>query len=611
MSLVITSNQDTDVRNATDQSIYSAYSYRNELPSTFKIPRDSQVCLQSAKVNIDGRAQLNAKNSIYYDWFGIELDEDEEDSFDESTSYPIFQEFGEKGKVLELSPQGVATKVQETHLEFHPNRKGYFECNASEDDTGDFVGFEFISKQNVSVATSNNPTTMTNWSYNSATTFTYGVKPLHFTRISGSTEEECVGIGLEKPLSLANGSLQVDFSNANASSVPWGVGLSRYAKNNFPSYFDQSLDFDDSQDMELYDDNKQYFEDIGVHTNTAGELVVRQAVPLSNGEMGYKEVEYYNNASSDLADADTRYDIDGNADNYEWIRFVCSGEKISIYIGHSGSTDLVTEFTAGQDKDTYPKPISQTMWCLHPVLSVGQNGSSQTNSLVFESYSGVPITGYNPTVAGSGGWFEYYDVVDDASGLAKCEEVDFRDINNPTETIEYVPKTVNASGAIDFKPAMIVSPSQTYKNTELASTADLFGFRNNSVINDGTTTLAGGLYSLQLDSSTAPDLSSTTQSIFIRLRNFGQQVLNARAKTKSTIIAQLPTADETTTNVGKLFYEPNRDVWLDLNNAQELVVSDFNVDLIYVNEQYAKVLEGQTIVVLYFRPKPSGERSFE
>ena len=197
MSLVITSNQDTDVRNATDQSIYSAYSYRNELPSTFKIPRDSQVCLQSAKVNIDGRAQLNAKNSIYYDWFGIELDEDEEDSFDESTSYPIFQEFGEKGKVLELSPQGVATKVQETHLEFHPNRKGYFECNASEDDTGDFVGFEFISKQNVSVATSNNPTTMTNWSYNSATTFTYGVKPLHFTRISGSTEEECVGIGLE------------------------------------------------------------------------------------------------------------------------------------------------------------------------------------------------------------------------------------------------------------------------------------------------------------------------------------------------------------------------------------------------------------------------------
>ena len=621
MSLVITSNQDTDVRNATDQSIYSAYSYRNEMASTYKIPRNSQVCLQSAKVNLDGRAQLSAKNTIYYEWFGVELDQDDEDAIDLSTSYPIKQEFGEKGKILELTPEEVAVQVQNKHIEYHPNRKGFFECNASEDADGSFAGYDFISKQNVSdgYTTSGRPTEFTKFFNSTQTRFSYNSASFIFSRNGSLGEEEvaCVGIGLQKPLSLANGSFKVDFTNANASGAPWGIGLSRYTPNHertgyFPKYFDTSLDVDDSQLMLMATDDKYYFEDVGVHRNNEGELVIRQAVPLGTGEMGYREVQYYNNASSDLADPDTRYDLDANSGGYEWIRYVCDGEKISIYIGHSGATDLVTEFVAGQDKDTYVKPISQTMWCLHPVLSVSANGSGViSNSLTINEFSGLPITGYDPTVSNKGGWYENYAVLEDASGLAQCEEVDFRVINDPTDATVYTPKGLNASGAIDYKPAMIVSPNKVYTPTELASTADIFGFARNSVINDGTTALANALYSLTFSSSELPNLTSTSQSIFIRLRNFGQQVLNARAKTKSTIIAQLPTADEDIAGVGKLFYEPNRDVWLDLNNAEELIVSDFNIDLIYVNEQYAKVLEGQTIVVLYFRPKPEGERRFE
>ena len=622
MSLVITSNQDTDVRNATDQSIYSAYSYRNEMASTYKIPRNSQVCLQSAKVNLDGRAQLSAKNTIYYEWFGVELDQEDEDAIDLSTSYPIKQEFGEKGKILELTPEEVAGEVQNKHIEYHPNRKGFFECNASEDADGNFAGYDFISKQNLSdgYTTSGRPTEFTKFFDSTQTRFSYNSASFIFSRDGSLGEEEvaCVGIGLQKPLSLANGSFTVDFSNANASGAPWGVGLSRYTPNSertagyFPQYFDTSFDFDDSQSMLLYSEDKMYFEDVGVHRNNEGELVVRQAVPLGNGDMGYREVKYYNNASSDLADPDTRYDIEDNDGSYEWIRFVCDGEKIAIYIGHDGSISLLTEFTAGQDKDTYVKPISQTMWCLHPVLSVSANGSTViSNSLTIEQFSGLPVASYDPTAPERGGWYENYAVLEDSAGLAQCQEVDFRVINDPENATVYTPKGLNASGAIDYKPAMIVSPNKVYAPTELASTSDVFGFARNSVVNDGTIALANSLYSLTFSSSDLPNLTSTSQSIFIRLRNFGQQVLNARAKTKSTIIAQLPTADEDIAGVGKLFYEPNRDVWLDLNNAEELVVSDFNIDLIYVNEQYAKVLEGQTIVVLYFRPKPEGERKFE
>jgi hypothetical protein len=45
-------------------------------------------------------------------------------------------------------------------------------------------------------------------------------------------------------------------------------------------------------------------------------------------------------------------------------------------------------------------------------------------------------------------------------------------------------------------------------------------------------------------------------------------------------------------------------MWLDLDNAQELKVSSFDISMVYVNEQFCKSLTGQTIVVLAFRKKP-------
>jgi len=633
MSLVITSNRDSDVNTPDGQSVYSAFSYRNEMGSTYKIPENSQVCLQSAKVNLDGRAQLGGSQTIYYDWFGSELDEAVEGSIDESTSYPIIQEFGERDRVLELTPEEVANKVQTSHLEFHPNRKDYFRCNASEDAQGDFQGYEFISKQNLSSsATVSSSLAFTRFTGGSDTRFTYNNASGIFTRTAGTHDDKpAVGISITRPLSLINGSFKVNFKNSNASGVAWGIGLSRYTPseyNYFPEYFDQSFDLDDSNNMGLYEEPKQYFEDIGVHRNEDGELVIRQAVPLGNGDyqdFGYREIEYYNNTNSALADPGTRYDIDTNASNYESVAFVCKGEKISIYLEVGASPGaksakaaapiLLTEFDAAQPKDSYPKPICQTMWCLHPVLSVGYTDDgatpptivSDTNSLTMTEYSGLDITGYDATAAGKGGWYEYYAVRDDEGGLQKCREVDLRVINDPTDATVYTPVVLNASGAIDYKPAMIVGRNDTYVPSGKASTSDVFGFQGNTIINDGTNDLVSGLYSLKFVSASVPDLSATNKSIFVRLRNFGTQVLNARAKTQSTIIAHLPTADADIAGVGRLYYEPNRDVWLDLNNATELTVSDFNIDLIYVNEQYAKVLQGQTIVVLYFRKKPSSE----
>ena len=54
MSLVICSNQVADgTAERQASSIYEPWAFRNQLTSTYKIPANAQVAVQSVKVNVD------------------------------------------------------------------------------------------------------------------------------------------------------------------------------------------------------------------------------------------------------------------------------------------------------------------------------------------------------------------------------------------------------------------------------------------------------------------------------------------------------------------------------------------------------------------------------
>ena len=77
MSLVICSNQDADgASERQSSSIFEPWSFRNALSSTYNIPANSQVALQSCKVNIDGRVTVSGANNHLYQYFGVPLDVD-------------------------------------------------------------------------------------------------------------------------------------------------------------------------------------------------------------------------------------------------------------------------------------------------------------------------------------------------------------------------------------------------------------------------------------------------------------------------------------------------------------------------------------------------------
>ena len=89
----------------------------------------------------------------------------------------------------------------------------------------------------------------------------------------------------------------------------------------------------------------------------------------------------------------------------------------------------------------------------------------------------------------------------------------------------------------------------------------------------------------------------------MRVSNLTQRSMNAFKGSNSQIIAHLPRFDGQA-ETGRLYYEPSEIMWLDLDNAQELKTSSFDLSFVYVNEQFVKAMTGQSIVCLAFRKKP-------
>jgi hypothetical protein len=212
----------------------------------------------------------------------------------------------------------------------------------------------------------------------------------------------------------------------------------------------------------------------------------------------------------------------------------------------------------------------------------------------------MDITGYKPTVKNGGGWYENNLVIGRDRDSA---ELDTRPVNGSgggsSAGASYVQKELNASGGVDYKPVLILGPNLIYNRdatTAGANAQDLLGY-DKSVIETGTVDQV----SLTTFKSTVIPNLGPQYSMFVRLNNLGQDVTNGLIGNKSKIIAHLTTFENAT---GKLTYEPSNLTYLDLNNSAPINISEFDISFCYVNEQFAEVLTGQSIVTLHIRRKP-------
>ena len=612
MSLVICSNNFKDGSVARqDNSIENAFSFRNGLSSTYKIPANSQVALQSAKLNINGKVVYSRNVNPFYQYFGkkLNLDGETDPQIEDTTSHPLLVQLTDTNQIEEKSPNDFVNILEQRLNDtiYHPNLKNKITASILNNASDlDFKGYKIVYDQ-VNTVTDNKPTTdFKQWYrkdgvYAGATSDFFSYSANVFQRnASLDTYDVCAGINTQFPLNLGSGDMEINISSANANvnasgtEVEFAVGLSRFVNNESWDGYINPTYFSSDADEDLGYLNELPFMDFAVGINFTGEIVCFQTAWESNVEaLRLEEVQYWNATNSSFSGNGGRKN--STEGQYTKIKFEAEGErmKAEIYNASTSAWETITSYQAADPKDAMFTPINQAQWCLHPVFTIGSNENNASGKLEFHEYHGIDITGYDPTKKNKGGWFETMELVGKDDW---CENVESRLFNQTDVTTAYAQRNTNASGGIDFDHVLILQQSDVYDPSTRANARDLLGF-NRDVVDTSTESVGS---QVTFESVKIPSLINN-MSLFVRLNNLGQNVMNAFTGNKSKIISHLTKLE---TEVGIVSYEPNNYVWLDLDNPSDINLTDFDISVNYINEQYATTVTGDSIICLYFREKP-------
>ena len=232
MSLVITSNEVLEDRPDTSNA-FKPYSYQNRLLNTMRIPPNSEIALQSAKINKNGLFILERANSGFNHYFGKRIDSDAaipDLSYSTTQACPAVIGAGEAfnaGGKSEKNVDDLAVDVERglSKSAFHPTLingsstasiKVNPLINAS---TGSFGGYKFDFTQQTAKTTRNNASIIfTDISVNNAYNFTQANGVVTASDVNGFYVQN-----REYPISQNAGECVFDFTNAGSQFM---AGLS-------------------------------------------------------------------------------------------------------------------------------------------------------------------------------------------------------------------------------------------------------------------------------------------------------------------------------------------------------------------------------------------------
>ena len=612
MSLVIASNQTSDSITDTESSIFKPWSFRNDLSSTYTIPANGQVALQSVKYNLNGTIDLSNDGQVFYQYTGEELTKVDTgaDEMKDSTAVPIRTEIYKDQGIVEVSVEQVASKLQTAMNEkvFHPMLRDLVEVDVKRKSaTNEFEGYNIVYKTNETLTNVipkgkfgidgtyqefRDGTTSPLWTYTDAG---------KFSTTSELPQVQSVLV-VDKPLSTYGGTITYNITDIATATNSFGIGLSRYVINpdtsNVPLVVPEYFDTDTLWAQDTQDIDQDFMCDFLVYTDPATKnLRCAHAVASNSGRTSMKVVDYSSNAQSYF---NSEYAMGANVDNYEKIKFVFTNQQVKVVLIDDRSNEKVLiDYDSGGAKGVNYKPVNQSCWDLMPFMWLETIDGQATNSITLEQMNQCDwIKSYVPDNYDDGSWFNYLE----GEGLeVVSQELESRPWNNYsiTNTIVHKGLKTNPFKFLDIASVLTVMQSDLYRPTIDANSEEVLGFEdrvdvvNNTSTADLTRTIA---------SSSIPTLLST-KSMFVRLDNFTQTSTNAFIGNQSSIIAHLPRFDGQV-QTGRIYHEPKNLIYLDLNNSEQLKVNNFDISFCYSNEQYVQALTGQSVIVLYFRQKP-------
>tara|TARA_R110000824_G_scaffold22998_2_gene83226 strand:+ start:779 stop:2713 length:1935 start_codon:yes stop_codon:yes gene_type:complete len=643
MSLIITSSNDP--KNSPQLQVDAPYQYRNNFGSGMSIPANSEIAVESVKINRQPTIDYE-KGQVCNFWMGERLADNA--SFSESLSYiiPAVNTVDRS-----LAPDGFAeefTEVIKTAYSVHPeiDTVNGVTMTPVADILGGFKGFRYNINQVGASATSVVPPS-------GSEKVLWGGVTYDGTTLTSVDGESYVQFqpedALGGPMSLLDGVLKYN----NFTSSSWTVGLSRPILNDAPAgdIGRQNLDLgvNEAGFAGLGPDEDQFF-DFAVQSS-GGLIKCYHSVPESDGapHTEMREINYYQKADTALTK--------NNASNSSFatgsplitskvtaVEFRIENEILSI-VDQNGSFIVAPLFvgTSASYKDQVPKPVGQTCWKMYPTVSLWATGDDldivtykcRTSStikknivpntwnikcMIHEDMKTIDVPLSEGGAIDKDNDDDYTTSVPWKGAFNWVQDVDFRSPNirlidelgveSTLSGHDYVRpyQGISGSSLASYEPLLIVGKTDKYTNTLTSlwqpNMADQLGMKPFSIaplINSVSTTGATGGHASFL-SAHRPSMSSE-HSTFIRVPTLNHKTFNFGTGNPSKILFQVPRFDNAGTDSGALFFQNADKTYIDLNNMTDTMITDLDVQFVRKDEKFAKDLTGSSEVVFSVRNK--------
>ena len=628
MSLLITSSSSKSLTNAI--GIEDPAAYTNHLKGTLTIPEDSEVAVQSVKIQRNPEVDYSGGRLTNF-WFGERLSETAELKDSVCSFIPQVNRIEQSLPIQEFTEafSDMMAEALALHPEIDTNASSASFCTPSYDTNGKFLGYKFqiaqIGVQAASVVPTD--TTFVSLGGTAATgraTYTGGTMASEDDFAVGHFKLE----GTEGPLSLYGGELTFNVSQANASD--WTVGLARSVDLSASEAYQENTYFDynfEPGGHGVGPKSETFYEYCAESED--GVVKLYQSVPDSGGgnQVVMKEIKYYqkNNGSFTANNGSNSSFATGSplaSSAVTSITFKLDNEFL-IVSDQNASVICIPTLVNASTKAQVPKPNCQNGWKLYPQIDLW----AAEDEVSITTYRGRNSTTMKDNYYRND-WPSHCttDVTDDEGRLyekwtgmmAYPSEMDLRDIFRYYEGVDEIPGlavfggTIHTYKGIDnnvmagYENLLIMGQSQRYMALKPGvqswqpNSADILGFAPQAIGPKVT-----GIVAAFGASFAAPGLPSTSadSSLFIRTPRLDLQTYNAATGNPSKILYSLPRFDNTGSDSGALFFEASERLYVDCNNPQPLHITDFKVDMVKKDETKATDLTGATEIVFHFRKK--------
>jgi len=634
MSLIITSSQDPS--NIPQTGVSAPYQYRNDFRSGVKIPANSEIAVESVKINRNPALDYE-QGQVTLFWMGERLATNA--SLHESMSW-IIPSINRIDRNLSPSDfkeefEKIIKMAYSLHPEINSNNITMTPIHTTSSVIHPFQGYRYNIPQVGASGTDAVPPS----GYEKVI---FG--DLDYDGNTATADADDTYFQLQPvdavggPISLFGGNLKFDTFNGNN----WTVGLARPIYNSDVNFVENNPTLEHTftfSDDGLGPDEDQLY-DYAAQVGLDNVLRLYHLVPESrgNGGMEMREIIYYqkNNTATAANNADNSSFATGTpipSASISDITFRVENEK--VIISASGKVVCAPNTTTSASfKDQVPKPVNQNCWKMYPTAGIWEDGDDlnisnyecRTNTTMFNN--SLPNNWAFKSLIHADMDNVFLEAVDSTTGFYVVNtpwvgadywpmNLDERDImrrfldqdgsQNLPHTSPYIRPYhgLNASTMSSYEPLFITGKSERYTQNIVQewtpNSMSVLGFSPFAVapLENSVTANTG---QASFTSTTRPSMSSEN-STFIRVPTLNHKTLNFGTGNPSKILFQVPRFDNSGAETGALFFQNPDKTYIDLNNPTDFTITDLDVHFVRKDETFAKDLTGSSEVLFHIRPK--------